>query len=410
MYTRGQWWGYNKGLWQAIHDLQMSSAVWNLLEDFERREFIRPTVQMKNSILDCLKSQFYVPEQLVDASHNLINLQNGVYNLDDGQLLPHRPEFYMTTQLPFEYDQYARTSMWQLYLLSTFTKPESHEYDPELTTFLQEAVGYSLTTSVDQHVIFLCYGEGANGKGVLFYVIEKLGGSSAVPLDLNQLHRERYQLADLAGKKIALCSEVSSTKNLVEDAPVKSLVSGDTMRVRQIYGEPFTLYPSAKLWWAMNELPPVADTSEGFWRRIRVLPFNQQFDDKSQIKDLKEQLGQELPGIFNWAMAGLKRLRVQGKFTDPAQIRGITSQYRKESNPVALFVEEMCLPDKEHPDPKAEIQSSKLYADYKEWCKTNTFQPHSSKNFKHEMQRLGFRHGKGQLCNVFFGISDVRTP
>jgi len=403
MYTRGQWWHYANGVWQPIHDLQMSSEVWSLLREFEQRDGLRPAVTIKNSVMDCLKSEFYVPEELVDATHGMINLQNGVYDLESNKLLDHRPEYYLTTQLPFAYDDKAPTCMLPLYLLSTFTKPHSQDHDPELVTFLQEAIGYSLTTSVDQHVIFLCYGEGANGKGVLFHMIEQLAGVAAVPLDINQLRRERYQLADLAGKKVALCSETSATQNLVEDAIIKTLVSGDTMRVRQIYREPFTLYPTSKLWWAMNELPPVADTSEGFWRRIRVIPFNRQFTDTDQIKDLKQQLDQELPGIFNWAMAGLRRLRAQGTFTMPAQIRGITAQYRKESNPVALFVEEKCFVS-----PTATVASSIVYAAYKEWCKDNTFQAHSSKNFKCEMERLGFRHNKTMSNNQFQGLTTAK--
>ena len=399
MYTRGQWWHYAKGVWRPIHDLQMSAEVWHLLKEFEQRDGLRPTITVKNSVLDCLKGEFYVPEELVDSCHGMVNLQNGVYDLETNKLIDHRPEFYLTTQLPFAYDEKAPTCMLPLYLLSTFTKPHSMEHDPELVTFLQEAVGYSLTTSVDQHVIFLCYGEGANGKGVLFHMLEQLAGAAAVPLDINQLRRERYQLADLAGKKVALCSETSATQNLVEDAIIKTLVSGDTIRVRQIYREPFTLYPTSKLWWAMNELPPVADTSEGFWRRIRVIPFNRQFNDTDQIKDLKQQLDQELPGIFNWAMQGLRRLREQGTFTAPMQIKVLTAQYRKDSNPVALFVEDRCVVGA-----LEKVQSSAIYAEYKEWCRENTFQAHSSKNFKCELQRLGFQWKRIASYSEFYGL------
>ena len=252
---------------------------------------------------------------------------------------------------------------------------------------------------MDQHTIFLCYGEGANGKGVLFHMIEQLAGAAAVPLDINQLRRERYQLADLAGKKVALCSETSATQNLVEDALIKTLVSGDTMRVRQIYREPFTLYPTTKLWWSMNELPPVADTSEGFWRRIKVIPFNRQFNDADQIKDLKQQLDLELPGIFNWAMQGLRRLRTMGTFTIPAQIKILTAQYRHDSNPVALFVEDKC-----YVEATEETQSSAIYAAYKDWCSDNGFRNASSKNFKSEMERLGFRWRRTGPYSVFYGL------
>jgi len=186
---------------------------------------------------------------------------------------------------------------------------------------------------------------------------------------------------------------------LVEDAYVKALVAGDEMPVRMIYKEPFMLEPRAKLWWSMNELPAVADTSEGFWRRMCVIPFNRQFKKNERILDLNERLEPELPGIFNWAMKGLGRLNSRGRFVEPTQVRTQTEQYRQESNPVGLFVEERC-----YKKADVEVQSSVIYKEYTDWCKTNNFKPHSSKNFKNEMERLGFHHKKEPSYNVFLGV------
>lgn len=87
MYARGQWWHYARGVWQAVHELQMSNEVWALLCDFEKRDSIRPTITIKNSVMDRLKAEFFVHEEIVDSYHNLINLTNGVYNLDTGTLI-----------------------------------------------------------------------------------------------------------------------------------------------------------------------------------------------------------------------------------------------------------------------------------------------------------------------------------
>lgn len=399
MYARSQWWRYGNGLWSPIHDQEMHHEVWQLLEEFERREGLRPTALILGSVLSCIRARLFVRDELLDSAENLINLTNGVYNLDDGKLYPHDSKYYQTTQLPFAYDEKARISMWQLYLLSTFTKPHSLEHDPELASFVQEAVGYSLTTSVKHHVSFWCYGEGSNGKGVLFHVIEQLAGIAAAPLNVSVLRNEQYQLATLAGKRVALCSESESTQNLVSDALIKMLISGDTMQVRQIRREPFTMHPTVKLWWSMNELPPVADTSEGFWRRIRVIPFNRQFATAERIMDLKEQLNQELPGIFNWAMAGLQRLEKQGRFTEPKQVIDSTAAYRREANPIALWIDDCCLVA-----PGNQDQASALYASYKDWSHDNNFKVQSSRSFKREMERLGFYNKHTMNGSVYSGL------
>jgi putative DNA primase/helicase len=385
IFTRSQWYHYENGVWNPKHDLAIEHEMWQLLEEYETKNQCRPTKTILSSVSSRIMARFFVLEDQVDAHPHLVNLTNGVYSMEDGNLYPHKQDYYLTTQLPFDHDKTANAPTFQLFLMSTFVKPRSTEPDLELIEFLQEAIGYSLTTANDFHVTFWCYGEGANGKGVLFHILNELGGTSVVPLNVGRLKYEQYQLADLAGKRIALCSEASATKNLVEDALIKSLISGDTMNVRQIRGKPFALKPCCKLWWAMNKLPAVADTSHGFWRRMRVIPFNRQFSEDERIRDLKERLSRELPGIFNWAMAGLKRLRKMGHFTEPKQVLETTGRYKKESNPVELFIEDYC-----EVKSSERIQSSIIYASYKDWCDKNTFRALSSKNFKDEMHRLGY--------------------
>jgi len=409
MYSRGQFYRYHEGVWEPIHDLLIARELWRLLKTKEVSKDghpgIRPTRDMKNSVWDYVRGEQFVPEDSLDANENLVNLKNGIYNLETQELMPHDPHQYLTTQLPFAYDAQAQAITWQMYLMSTLVKPRSVDFDQELAEFVQEAVGYSLTTSVCHHVTFWCYGEGANGKGVLFHVLEQLGGTACMSLNVGLFKRELYQLADLAGKRIALCSEAGATQNLVEDAYIKMLVSGDTMNVRQIRKDPFLLKPMVKLWWAMNELPPVADTSEGFWRRVMVIPFNRQFATNERILDLKERLDAELPGIFNWAMQGLKRLRDRGRFVLPAQVTKSTQEYRQDANPVALFIADECYTGK-----GLSGQSSALYSTYKDWCFDNNYKPHSSRNFKHEMERLGYHYKPEPAYRTFTGVTLKDPP
>jgi putative DNA primase/helicase len=399
-FMRSAWYRYLDGVWTEKHDLVIEHEVWNLLEEFEQNQQCRPTASIHNSVQKRVKARFFVPDEQVDFAQNLINLQNGVYSLDDGSVYSHDPSFYFTTQLPFSYDPAAKAPTWEAYILTTFVKPHTTEHDPELAAFVQEAFAYSLTASVRFHISFWCYGEGANGKGTLLYALEKLSGNAAAPLNVGLLRREQYQLAEMAGKKVAMCSESSATSNLVEDALIKALISGDTMRVRQIHRKAFTLHPIVKLWWTMNDLPAVADTSEGFWRRCRVVPFNRQFMGAERILDLKERLARELPGIFNWAMEGLKRLNQQGNFTTPQQVLKATNLYRKESNPVALFVDERCFVG-----PNYEAQSSLIYREYKDWCLQTGHKPKSTPRFKREMERLHLFHKSKPKFNVFQGVA-----
>lgn len=398
MYSRGQWYRYGFGVWSPIHDLKIENEMWELLEDYKKD--IEPSINSVHNVQSKVRSSIFVDEKFLDNDDQLINLQNGTYSLELRTLLTHDKSRCLTTQLPFDYDGLALAPYWTRYLETTFVDKQGKP-DADLIARVQEAIGYSLTTDIRYHVTFWCYGEGANGKGVLFYILEQLAGSSAIPFNVDLLHREQYQLADLAGKRIALCPE-ADTNSMVEDAIIKALVAGDSLQVRQIRREPFTLRPTVKLWWSMNKLPTVTDTSVGLWRRLMMIPFYADFEHRDRYKridDLKERLKDELPGIFNWAMNGLARLNSNGAFTPSKLVDELTTNYREEANTIATFVSETCDIDKTY-----NVGSDTIYKRYREWCADNGYKAYNVRNFKVEMERLKFFYRRTNLARVYDGL------
>ena len=189
---------------------------------------------------------------------------------------------------------------------------------------------------------------------------------------------------------------------MVEDAIIKALVAGDSLQVRQILREPFTLRPTVKLWWSMNKLPTVTDTSVGLWRRLMILPFYADFENRDRalrIDDLKERLIEELPGIFNWAMEGLTRLNLNGGFTVSRLVEDLTRNYREEANTIAAFVNETCDTDSSY-----NVGSDTLYTRYRDWCRDNGYKAYNVRNFKVEMERLKFFWRRTMTLRIFEGL------
>lgn len=399
IFSRSQWWKWTGAVWETRHDLVQAREIWDLMKHYRDIDGQSLYLGKHTALLRYLQSRLFVADDQLDALPHLINLQNGTYDLEAQKLRAHDPGNYLTTLLSFGYDLGATCPTWFDYLLSTFVEPKTMMHDIELTSFVQEAMGYSLTTDVSYHVSFWCVGEGANGKGTLFHVLEQLGGTGVTSLNVELLRKEQYQLANLAGKRMALCSESEAANNLVKDALIKALVAGDTMNVRQIRREPFELRPTIKLWWSMNEFPAIADTTEGFWRRVRIIPFNRKFEPVERILDLKEQLDADLPGIFNWAMLGLQRLRKNGSFTEALQVEKATREHRKDANPVELFIDDECLVGVQY-----RVAAAAIYDAYKGWSVQNGFRPHSRSNFKKEVRRLRMLDANGHDANIY----DVR--
>ena len=86
-----------------------------------------------------------------------------------------------------------------------------------------------------------------------------------------------------------------------------------------------------------NELPRFADASGALASRFVILTTKSTFYGKEEL-DLKEKLRSELPGILNWALAGLTRLRERGRFVIPQSSLDALQQMEDLASPVAAFV------------------------------------------------------------------------
>jgi putative DNA primase/helicase len=272
--------------------------------------------------------------------------------------------------------------------------------DLELISFIQEAIGYSLTADVSFHKTFWLFGDEGTGKSTLLYVLEHLLGPSAIPFSLRMLNHDAYQLAELPGIKVLFSTEISRNTRLETDV-INSLVSGDTMIARNPYGRPFRLLPRAKIWWAMNYHPSAVNQIEGLGRRLYIVPFHRRFHGTAdEVKDLKSLIvGQELPGIFNWALVGLRRLQVNQGFTQSRQIAEETDEFKLANDPPRMFILEMC-----DVDPNFSVAASDLYDAYRTWCITNGFTPQSIKSVSQDWRRMGFEKQKTKHYNRYLGL------
>jgi putative DNA primase/helicase len=83
-------------------------------------------------------------------------------------------------------------------------------------------------------------------------------------------------------------------------------------------------------------------------------------------KGLGDRLADELPRIFNWAVAGWKRLREQGRFTVPASVSSMVEDLNDITSPIGQFVKERC-----QVHPEGRVSKEELYAEWRRWCESN---------------------------------------
>lgn len=315
---------------------------------------------------------------------NVLNLRNGTLDLDTLILRDHDRADILTYTLPYEYDYYATCPRFRKFIDEVLVKEDGKTPDLDLASVTQELLGYSLTKDTNQEAMVWLAGEGGNGKTVMITILSKLLGPLAVGMNFQTIGMAgNYDLAELPGKRIVFSTESERGGNMAEGY-IKRIVSGETINARPIYGSPFFFQSTAKIWWAMNDKPTVRDTSNALYRRLKLIPFYRVFRDSEKDIHLISKLSEELPGILNWALEGLLRLRRQGQFTAAAAMTTAKDEFRYESNPIAQWL-------RERTEAGGTTVATSAYENYSRWCTRSNNKELTSNAFGRELTRLNIK-------------------
>jgi putative DNA primase/helicase len=116
---------------------------------------------------------------------------------------------------------------------------------------------------------------------------------------------------------------------------------------------------------AVNELPRLSDSSAAMRSRLLVIPFFNSYEGKEDF-GLVDRLLTEIPGITNWALAGLRLLRKAGRFQNPQAGEKILRDFVYLSSPVQAFLDECCELGTEK-----EAKRNDLQLAWHIWCNDN---------------------------------------
>jgi putative DNA primase/helicase len=267
-----------------------------------------------------------------------IALLNGVYNLKTDRLDPHDEQRFNLTCLPFAYDPAATCPRWLQFL------DEVLPGDPEAQDFLAEWFGYVLSGRTDQQKMLSMVGHKRSGKGTVARILEALLGPAGVTSPtINQLGG-RFGEQSLIGKKLAVMSDVrwNNGHAVAEAVPVLLAISGEDARdVERKNRENWHGYLGVRFMTMSNDPPNFRDASGALAGRMLQVFFSQSFYGRED-PGLTTALRRELPGIFNWAIAGLHRFAQRGRFVQPASGEALVAEVRRLASPYQAFLEDFC--------------------------------------------------------------------
>ena len=343
LYSPMGWRKYKDGVWRSADENEILSAIISVCNHYNRNF----TTNLANNVVLFLRTILHKDEWNINP--NVIALKNGFIDLTDGELRPHSKNLFITEGMDFEYDKDAQCPAWER-LISLF--------DEDTRYFVQQFVGYSLTNRTELHTSLWLVGPPGGGKSTFIKGIQNVLGSMSGTLSLKKMTENRFGLSGIVGKRLLVATEQPSGFVARTDL-FNSIVTGDSVLVEQKGKDHFEYDPVAKIMWAMNDVPAIASTEDGIYRRIKIVRMNK---IKEKDPSVELRIMQEKQGILNWMITGLKNLNEDGGFSIPQKITEEVQNYKLGNNHIEQFLRDHF---ETTDDPKDRISSSELYALYK---------------------------------------------
>ena len=310
-----------------------------------------------------------------NRSKELVNLENGVFNLETGELLEHDPRFRFTYQVRASYledPEYINCPTFEAFCRSSL------DGDPQKRQLLLEMIGYICSDLTVGKSAFFLKGQPNSGKSVIAEFIGRLFDEPLVSdVPLHELGG-KFSRAQLAGKKVNISGEIAG--RALSDISIFKSVTGRDRIMGEFKGkDPFYFTPTCKLLFAGNTLPRTteADTTAAFANRVVVLLFNQSIPPEQQDKSLLDKLWLESDSIVTLALHAMQDLVGRNfVFTLPEDSGAFLESFSNRSNVLSDFLAECCTLS-----PEARVFNVDLFAAFVDYCARNGLEALSRSRF-----------------------------
>lgn len=319
-----------------------------------------------------------------DRDPDLLNVANGVVELNNGTMRAHDPRLRMTKLAPVHYDPDAEHRDVDDLL---------RVVEPDVADWLQVLLGYAATGHVSEDIVAVFDGVGGNGKSALLEAVGSVLGDYAAAVSPQLVMRTSHEphptiKADLLGRRLVWISETEEG-GAFRMEQVKALTGGDQISARFMRADYFTFTPTHTLVIATNHRPSVNSTEHAAWRRLRLVPFPYVYKpaaearpgDRVQDRHLRRRLTTgtaQREALLAWIVAGSIRWH-HGGLGEAPTISEASRDWRRAEDVILRFVDE-CIDF----EPTCTTRGQSLYDAYRDWCRAEGRQPKSGKNFAAE--------------------------
>lgn len=380
--------GDDNGLIEAEHQLDVAkSKISKLIKS--RSAFKKRSNQLraKARAEKCLWWSHHIPNGLaitgdeMDKHPMLLPCLNGVIDLETGRLHNGNPVDLLVNTIPINYDQDAKATDWMPFLR------EIHQDDEEKTQFVRRFFGYCLTGQITEQIIACFIGDGANGKGTMFDVMQHLLGPLAWSISPELILEQKNprssagasaDIMSLSGRRLIIASETAKNRRIAGDA-VKRYTGGDILIGRGPFDKKETNFEqTGKLALITNQAPIGLTDDFALRRRLRFINYKLRY-----VHDVERHKKQDPQNAANYqqrndALPGLLKKQAQGILADlvkaciewqkiglnpPESINLAAENHHMEEDHLARFCREACTKESD----EYRIKLGEFHRSYMKW-------------------------------------------
>lgn len=329
---------------------------------------------------EVMSELYHYPEKLYSPTNDLLAFSNGVLDINTMELQPFSIDKMPRFTICYDYDPTASCPK--------FIQAVSDALDSSTMAVFQEACG-NLLLGYQHEIVPILTGGGQNGKSTLLEgLTAAFGEKDVTAYNLSEITTSdgRY-IANMQGAIANIAFDSSSTLKIGNENLFKSYASGEPLPCKILYKQPTMtrLYPKSVV--ALNGTPTTSDYSQGYFRRLLLIPFSRTIDPSKVNLNLKEELKAERAGILNWVLEGMIRLRDNGHFTHSEAVIAAGNQYRTDSDSVASFIDE----EGWKPSDKPDKTLADLFQIFEAWRQKMGYAGMTARKFSSRLRGLGIK-------------------
>jgi putative DNA primase/helicase len=349
-----------------------------------------------------------VTDEVLDGTlaPHLIPCGDGVLDPWSGELRPAAPEDYCTLRIAAQWEtggydpqEYAAAKALVRKFLEDVL-PDTVDREG----FLRFA-GYALTRLDHVQKMAVLVGAGGNGKSKALELVKNtLGAENVSTASLQTFaNNPRFGTAGLVGKLANICPDLPTTR-LEDTGIVKAITGGDLITAEYKFGRQFSFKPFSTMLFSTNNLPGADDRTEGFYRRLHIIPFTQKFEGASDDKLMSEKLAKPevVTAFFHLAVDALRRLRADNWEIAQSQTALVElDEYRKNQDSMYAYAQERLEARGNY-----YVVKDALYRDYVTWCEDSHVKAVGKTTFARRLRSLP---GYGTLseCYPKLGVRQI---